>query len=300
LQVKNNDDQQVFHAQCRILDRRNDPNPKRLLTLDLNWERNGKRELEIRNGEICSFCVARAGQDRRSEIEWIEIVGSPEPVQSQWTIGNVNPLPEYDVEIIIFGSERKGPYSEKFLICAGRECAIEMISFSKLKSNKSNMARGIKVHLESMIPGLRMLWMERTFLFFHCRVVSPAKTTSIVSVSATLETSDGKVWPCDYLNDLSQWLLCPARGVDIELESQSLIAKFRQSPLVAEVQTLGWLGLEIPFPPTQERLDGITGVAFTLTDGTEQKHTTTLKPPFPGDDQTLIVAKHVRRPNAEL
>ncbi len=126
LEVHNQDEQQLFNAQCRVLDRRNDPNPKRLLTLDLKWERSSSRELDIRNGERCNLYVARAGQDHNKEIEWIEIVGSPESVQSQWTIGNVEPLPEYDVEVIIFGSKKKEPYSQKFTIVAGRESALEM------------------------------------------------------------------------------------------------------------------------------------------------------------------------------
>jgi hypothetical protein len=299
LQVKNLDKQQIFHAQCRILHRRNDPNPQRLLTLDLNWERNGNRELEIHNVEICSLYLAHAGQDHANEIEWIEIVGHPESVQSQWAIGNVEPLPEYEVEIIIFGSESKEPYSEQFVICAGRECAIEMVSLTKLKDKKSNIARGIKVHLEVMTPGLRMLWMDRTFLFMHCRVVSPVKTTSIIRVGATLKTSDGKVWLCDCLDDLSQWLLCPDEGADVELESQSLIARFRQSPLVAEVQQGGWLGIQVPFAPTKERLDAITQITITMIDGKEEKHTTKFRSPWPRVERTLIVAKHVRTPNAE-
>jgi hypothetical protein len=126
LEVHNQDEQQLFNAQCRIVDRRNDPNPKRLLTLDLKWERSVSRELEIRNGERCNLYVAHAGEDRKQEIEWIEIVGSPESVPSQWTIGNVGPLPEYDVQIIIFGSKKKEPYSQEFTIVAGRESALEM------------------------------------------------------------------------------------------------------------------------------------------------------------------------------
>ncbi len=121
LEVENFGEKQTFHAQCRVLARRNDPNPQRLLTLDLGWVRNKARELEIRRGETCSLYVARAGQGRPSrDIEWIEIVGSPERVQSQWAIGQVTPLPEYDVEIVIFGGENQQPYSEKFTIRAGR------------------------------------------------------------------------------------------------------------------------------------------------------------------------------------
>ena len=121
LEVENSGEKQTFHAQCRVLARRNDPNPQRLLTLDLGWVRNKARELEIRRGETCSLYVARAGQGRTSrDMEWIEIVGSPERVQSQWAIGQVTPLPEYDVEIVIFGGENQQPYSEKFTIRAGR------------------------------------------------------------------------------------------------------------------------------------------------------------------------------------
>jgi len=128
---RNLGEKQTFHAQCRVLARRNDPNPQRLLTLDLGWVRKG-RELEIHRGETCSLYVARSGQDRPlRDIEWIEIVGSPEPVQSQWAIGQVTPLPEYDVEIVIFGGENQEPYSEKFTIRAGRECALEMFKLSK-------------------------------------------------------------------------------------------------------------------------------------------------------------------------
>lgn len=168
-----------------------------------------------------------------------------------------------------------------------------------LKDKKSNIVRGIKVHLEVMTPGLRMLWMDRTFLFMHCRVVSPVKTTSIIRVGATLKTSDGKVWLCDCLDDLSQWLLCPDKGADVELESQSLIARFRQSPLVAEVQQGGWLGIQVPFAPTKERLDAITQITITMIDGKEEKHTTKFRSPWPRDERTLIVAKHVRTSNAE-
>jgi hypothetical protein len=37
-------------------------------------------------------------------------------------------------------------------------------------------------------------------------------------MSASVITGDGKVWPCILMADLSQWLLCPERGDDIELE----------------------------------------------------------------------------------
>jgi hypothetical protein len=100
------------------------------------------------------------------------------------------------------------------------------------------------------------------------------------------------------LENISEWLACPDRGEDVELEPQSLIAKLRKGPLVPQVQESGWLGVVFPFPPKEEILNNISVIHIAAIDGGEEIHEYTFNAPFPiKDERLVIVAKHVRSPH---
>jgi hypothetical protein len=70
LEVINKGAKQKFHAQCRILERRNDPNPQRRIVLDLNWWNRSEQRIVLGNGESCNLLIAEAG-DMSDKDGWV-------------------------------------------------------------------------------------------------------------------------------------------------------------------------------------------------------------------------------------
>jgi len=126
LAVTNRGLKQMFHAQCRILDVHNDPNPPRRVILDLKWEYE-IRQLSIIPGESRNLLVAAAGYDVISGMEWMRIMGISERPWSRWPRGEKANRPEYDLEITVFGDHAETPYSEQFILRPGRHTALEMV-----------------------------------------------------------------------------------------------------------------------------------------------------------------------------
>ena len=130
LAVTNNGIRQKVHAQCRIVNIRNDPNPQRLITFDLAWWNRLPRRIELANGESCNLFIAEARDmaDKDGWItEWIAIKGAGgESIDSKFSRGSTE-LPEFDLEISVFGTASDEPYTAHFTVMPGTNCAMEMI-----------------------------------------------------------------------------------------------------------------------------------------------------------------------------
>lgn len=153
----------------------------------------------------------------------------------------------------------------------------------------------IQVYAEDFQCGVRAYWLDRTFLFVNCRMVSPLKTTSIVRIEPSITTSDGKQWGGEIMEKLSDWYLTHDVGSDQELEELSLWAKLRESPLHREVQITGWLGVVINTLMTKEELASIRKLDLQIEDGGRKKHKTSLS--VSDKLGRMIVAKHLRHPH---
>jgi hypothetical protein len=136
--------------------------------------------------------------------------------------------------------------------------------------------------------------MDKTFLFLKCRVLSPSKMTSIIRISPSVKTGDGKTWMGDCLESLSDWYLCHDMGADTELEPE-LLAKLKKGPLVPQVQEAGWLGIALPFPPRKETSGSMCSITLALTDGGEETHEFKFDAPWPVDEKSEVIAKHARQ-----
>jgi hypothetical protein len=139
LMVKNLGPKQTFRAQCRVLARRNDPNPQPVLMFDLNWQYGG-RDLYLARGQEGNILIATAGEDKSIDSEWmkLEAANSQQGPDSRWMFG-AQLLPEYDLEITILGDKSDHPQSERFTVRPGKNCALEMYRpFVRIESPASN------------------------------------------------------------------------------------------------------------------------------------------------------------------
>jgi hypothetical protein len=127
LRVINHGAEQMFEAQCKVIARRNDPNPQHRATFNLKWE-NGSAALRLMPGESRNLLIASADEDRSSMIGTIRLESAtaiPSP-ESSWNLGRGEALPEYDVEIIILGQQSNSPKVGDFVVRAGKNRALEM------------------------------------------------------------------------------------------------------------------------------------------------------------------------------
>jgi hypothetical protein len=124
--VKNLGQKQTFRAQCRVLGRRNDPNPEPVSMFDLNWQYGG-RDLYLARGQEGNILIASAGEDKSRGLEWmkLETTHGQHAPDSHWNFGT-QLLPEYDLEITVLGNKSEHPQSERFTVRPGKSCALEM------------------------------------------------------------------------------------------------------------------------------------------------------------------------------
>jgi hypothetical protein len=128
LRITNRSESQLFQAQCRVLARRNDPNPQHRVTYPLNWEVPIGRALRLLKGESGNLLIASVGEDRSSMMGWMKLESAstiPVP-DSRWNLRPDEPLPEYDLEITVLGQQSKNPQTERFTVRPGKACALEM------------------------------------------------------------------------------------------------------------------------------------------------------------------------------
>jgi hypothetical protein len=131
LAVKNIGKKQKFHAQCRLVKRRNDDNMLHKKSYDLAWERDLSRETTLATGESCNLQIAVASHDRATDLAEAKLLGlsngSIETAEfSRWYESDNKPRPETDLEISVFG-EDYGSLTELFTLkCGGKLVALEM------------------------------------------------------------------------------------------------------------------------------------------------------------------------------
>jgi len=123
LAVKNVAVKQMFRAQCRVVERRNDPNPQPRMIFNLTWEHGG-RDKYLQRGESGNLLIASAGADRFSDMEWMKLEGTNAP-DSHWPRSEKQ-RPEYDLEITVFGLDSDETQMESFTLKAGAARALEM------------------------------------------------------------------------------------------------------------------------------------------------------------------------------
>jgi hypothetical protein len=133
LAVTNRGKKQRFHATCRLLARRNDPNQLHERSYDLAWERDSVRAVTLAYGESCNLMIATAGVNHSIHLCEVGLQalsnGSIEKVEhSRWDEFDKKDKPEYDLEISIFGEGDQTPVTECFTLkCGGRLSALEMV-----------------------------------------------------------------------------------------------------------------------------------------------------------------------------
>ncbi|MFY9644620.1 MAG: hypothetical protein WAK29_05535 [Terriglobales bacterium] len=125
--VTNRGARQPFQAQCRVLGRRNDPNPEQKMMFDLNWQYGGARAISLATGESANLLIASAGEDKQRGMEWmkLESASGQQAPESRWPWSEKR-KPEYDLEIVVLGDKSDRPQSERFTLRAGSESALEM------------------------------------------------------------------------------------------------------------------------------------------------------------------------------
>lgn len=136
LGIKNLGCPEGFIAQCQILARRNDPNPTQCMIYDLQWQ-NGGTLMVLATGQVGNILIAMAGNDKNKGMEWIQLRAfnsHAQPNSSNWNLGDK--LPEYEIEITVVGTKSNESKSEKFLVRAGKQEAIEMYKLSEVPAEK--------------------------------------------------------------------------------------------------------------------------------------------------------------------
>jgi TIR domain len=138
LTVTNRGAKQVFYAQCRVIERRNDPNPQHRMTFDLRWQHGGK-EKYLAPGEAGNLLVASTGEDKSRGMEWMKLEGTsgPQAPESRWAWSEKK-RPEYDLEITVLGNKSDQPQAERFTLRAGSTRALEMVGVLVERQERSS------------------------------------------------------------------------------------------------------------------------------------------------------------------
>jgi hypothetical protein len=259
--------QQAFQGQCRILARRNDPNPAQLIAYDLQWHYGGQAQT-LMPWQYGNLLIASAGHDKDSELEWLQLepaMGQPKPLRSHWNRGDKPP--EYDVEITILGSDSSEPHSERFTVRSGTHCALEMVPLASATSaaTKEDHHRqqsetlatlpiypdDLRVELQAFCRGTTFDFSETTF-FLKLSLVSD-QDTGIREMEITC-TSGEHIYRGKPMNDLSEWIIrthfsdpkYPYKTFEeIALETISLWKELQQTGLKSGLIKVGWVGFHI-------------------------------------------------------
>src|ERR1035437_7553485 len=112
-----------FHAQCTPLALRNSPNALRRGIYDLKWEHTFDRCVSIDAGASRNLLIAAFDVDHKNALATMELWGLSGNAKKQcewsrWNLDSGESVPEYDLEISIFGDGAKSPFSEKFTLTA--------------------------------------------------------------------------------------------------------------------------------------------------------------------------------------
>jgi len=153
----------------------------------------------------------------------------------------------------------------------------------------------IAVYLEELTLGLRMLWLDKTFLFLSCIIVARNKKTSVLQIKPVVSMRDGSVLTCKFMESLSDWSYEPGDSFT-DLDTLSLWKKLHNVPLEDEVKQSGWIGIEVPLSAQKAGdFSDVEAVELNVVDGAQREHLISFSAPWPVNKEHLIVAKHVRQ-----
>jgi hypothetical protein len=156
LAVTNDGSGQKFHATCRLVARRNDPNKLHERTYDLAWERGLLREVAVVSKESCNLVIAIAENDRSTGLSEVKLQGfgggsNDAAASSRWYEFEKGAKPEYDLEISVFGEGDQLPTTELFTLrCGGKSSALEMVRTQSPTATESVNAPGELAILRSI------------------------------------------------------------------------------------------------------------------------------------------------------
>jgi hypothetical protein len=188
LTITNRGVAQTFHAQCRIIERRNDPNPQHRMTLDLQWQ-GGSERRHLVPGQSGNLLIASAGKNKSRGMEWMRIEGAPgqHGPESQWPWPEKN-RPEYDLEVTVLGDKSDQPQSEQFTLCAGSTSALEMFKMSARRMPLLEIGApqdGAEVGHRQVVSGsaspttsLVQVWMHASNDQWYCQGDAEVKDSS--------------------------------------------------------------------------------------------------------------------------
>ena len=124
---------QKFHATCRLMDSRNDPNPLFKTTYDLLWDRSSlERQVTLVNGESCNLLIATAEENRAADLAEMKLWGLSGGERksfwgARWGRWERHRLPEFDLEISVFGEGDQRRATKRFTLRPGTSSALAMV-----------------------------------------------------------------------------------------------------------------------------------------------------------------------------
>ncbi len=143
LAVKNFRRTRHFFAKCIFVCRRNDPNSLWQGTFDLIWQGPSTSDVKIQKGSVESLRIARFEIDHASRLctmsFWGLAGGTPREFESsRWNIYANESLPEYDIEIALYGEEIAKPQVVRFRVRPAKYTGpLEMIPLTVSSSQQT-------------------------------------------------------------------------------------------------------------------------------------------------------------------
>lgn len=110
-----------FFAKCTPVALRNSPNELSIRTVALQWENCNNHEITIPKYSTENLIIAKFWTDYKTMLGEMSLWGltAKGPGQFEWSRWNISPeekLPEYDLEIRIFGEMVSKPHVAKFTL----------------------------------------------------------------------------------------------------------------------------------------------------------------------------------------
>lgn len=254
LAVMNRGNKQKFHAQCRLLGRRNDPNALRRTTYDLQWENEESREVLISTRESRNLLIATAEIDRAHDSEEVRLMERAGVANkcAEWSRWPHNaPKPEYDLEISIFSEGDGEPYVERFTLkCGGRESALELVR-SQLQTEIGKTA-GTKTEFEMKIAKVLFtpsrgekdtgspIFHMRYDVFVLAELKLKEPQSAVVSeYEIKISEPHGNQISCSSMDDLDDWV-----WIDENYEKAVSLPPLKKDFPVRGETASGWLHFE--------------------------------------------------------
>jgi hypothetical protein len=163
------------------------------------------REVSLATGESSNLLIATA--NREHGMERIDIWGFSQAEPAEWSRWNRgDELPEYYLEITVFGARAETPYTKQFMLRPGAHTALEMIETKTAGVLNLTMAEeDPKVYLEALNNNI----VTPSVVFQACnrgQRVNPAHTITVQPIASLPSVSFDVV---DYLDMAAHVQLVP-------------------------------------------------------------------------------------------